>query len=316
MFAGFFRNPIVWFFGLVIGLIAWALYFGLGWLPNRARYWILLPVAKLIYELFPGKKAQIKDNLRLIFPDYTAEEIDKAAWENVKTLLWAWSTILNMNGSHRTDIREHITGEEHLLKRVEEGKKVVVVFAHIGNINELTSAIAALGIQAFVPAQAIPFLLFKLMAGSRSRAGNIEFVAVRGGKTLEQCAQKLNEGKVVVVAMDMPPSKKGKGYFLKVGKAETEVQVGAIKLALEEQAEIIMAQIYWGNGEPLIDLIPFELTRVGGRFEMDFNSRELLDRYSDYLKANAEMWWRLPLIKMQKVSTLEELGYPTGSKKN
>jgi lauroyl/myristoyl acyltransferase len=298
------RNPLVWVLGLFIGSIAWILYFGLGWMPNKLRYWFLKPFVAVAFQLWPGKKKQIKENLRAINPHWTEEELEKGAWENVSTLLWAWTTILNVRGSHRSDIRERMVGEEYLLELVNKGQKVVVVFPHIGNINELTSAVSALGIKAFVPAQAIPYLLFKLMAGSRAAAGNIEFMSIRRGKTLQKCAEKLEEGKVVIIAMDMPPSKKGNGYSLQVGRAETEVQVGAVKLALEENASLFMAQFHWGKNEPLIELTFFELDKYGnGELAVSINTRRLLHCYSSYLKTYATMWWRLPLIKMQAVTS-------------
>lgn len=303
MIPSLLRHPLVWFSGVILGGIAWFLYFGLGWLPNKARYYLLLPWAWLIFHFWIGKRAQIKQNLKLIYPHYNESQIENGAWENVKTLLLAWSSILNLNGSHRKNIRELITGEEKLLEAVEKGQKVVITIPHVGNVNELSSAVSALGLQAFVPAQAIPYPLFKLMNGSRARAGNVEFAAIKAGKMLEICVEKLRAGKVVIVAMDMPPAKKGKGYPLQVGLASTEVQVGAVKLALEEGALLFMAQIHWGKKDPLINLIPFEIDQTVGSYErtLEFNTKKLLSSYFRYLTTYAVMWWRLSLIKMTSI---------------
>lgn len=305
MFRGLLRKPVVWFTGLLLGAIAWLLCFGLGWLPsNKVRYFLLLPLAWLLYQLLPGKKAQIKNNLKLIFPHYSEAQLENGAWENVKTLLLSWSSILNIKGSHRKNVRDLITGEEKLLEAVNSGRKVVITITHVGNVNELSSAVAALGLQAFVPAEAIPYPLFKLMNGSRSRAGNVEFAAIRKGETIKTCAKKLAEGKVVVLAIDMPPGQKGRGYWLQVGRATTEVQLGAVKLALQENAQMFMAQIYWEKKDPLINLIPFKLdiTANKGR-DLESNSRRLLSSYHRYLTSNATMWWRLSMIKMSAVES-------------
>lgn len=301
------RSPIVWALGLVIGLFAWVLYFGFGWLPNKIRYWALLPLAWVIFQFLPGKKKQIKDNLALIRPDWNQKQIASGAWENVKTLVRSWSTILSVEKESLEEARKRVIGEEALIDSYRRARKVIVVFPHVGPVNELVSLVAALEIHAFVPAEAIPPLLFRLMAGSRARHGNIEFEPVRRGKTMDRCRSKLDEGRVVILAMDMPPGKKGRGNILHVGGAETDVQVGAVRLAIEEEADLFMAFPYWNRENPEVLIEKFEF--VGS--DEGLNTRHLLEKYEGFLLPFITNWWRLSLVRMRRsYNSLEELGIP------
>jgi lauroyl/myristoyl acyltransferase len=287
---------------LGIGLVAWVFYFGLGWLPNKVRYWVLLPLAWGVFQLLPGKKKQIKNNLRLIRPDWDQGQVSKGAWENVKTLLRSWSAILSVEKESLELVRKRVVGEESLLESCEQGRKVVVVFPHVGPVNELVSLVAALGIEAYVPAEAIPPMLFRLMAGSRARHGSIEFEPVRKGKTMERCQIKLEEGKVVVLAVDMPPSRKQQGYSLHVGCAETSVQVGGVKLAFEEGADLFLAFPYWREEDPEVLIEKFEFSST----DVSLETHRLLENYEEFLLPYVTNWWRLSLIEMKPSSNPPE----------
>ncbi len=293
--------------GLIIGAVAWILYFGLGWLPPKLRYWALLPLAWIIFQFLPGKKKQIKTNLALIRPEWTKEQIDFGAWENVKTLVRSWSAILSVEKESLEEARKKVIGEEVLLDSYRRARKIVVVFPHVGPINELVALVAALGIHAYVPAEAIPPLLFRLMAGSRNRHGNIEFEPIRKGKMMERCRAELEAGRVVVLAMDMPPGKKSLGNVLHVGQAETDVRVGAVKLAIEEEADLFMAFPYWNRENPEVLIEKFELTNK----DEGFNTRHLLAHFENFLLPYVTSWWRLSLVKMRQASdSPAELGVP------
>lgn len=288
------KNPLALGFGLVFGVVAWFTYFGLGWLPNKVRYFVLLPFVWFLFQLLPSRKQKIKDNLVLIDPRLSGSELDKAAWENVKTLLRSWSSLLSTS----KDKPPKISGGQLIVEPYNQGKGIVVVFPHVGPLNELASAIAALNVQAFVPAEAIPPLLFKLMSGLRARHGNIEFAPVQKGKTLEKCAQKLSEGKIVVLAMDIATSNRSKGYLLSIGKAQTIVSIGAVKLALENDALMFLAYPSWDNlGRPFVSIREFQMVRAGDELERK-NSVNLLAEYEDFLSEKYRHWWRLPLVTM------------------
>ena len=290
------RKPKLWLAGVIAGFLFWLVYVGVGWLPHRLRYWALLPIAKVIFRLWKSRRELIIRNIFLIRRDLVNDEED-AAWINVKTLVYSWSSLLGTERVNLSKMRKRINGGEAVRDAVRAGKKVVVVFPHVGDINSFTAALKALELEAFIPAENLPPVIFKLMSGLRSRHGNIEFAPVQKGQMKQICQQKLSEGKIVGLAMDIT-TKKGKGVDFVIGNGEATFRVGAVEIAQQAGAELFLAFPKWDGKQTYLTLEPFVLAR--GR-SVETNTLSLLCEYRDYLQANVLQWWRVGFMDMREV---------------
>ena len=292
-----FRKPKLWLAGVVAGFLFWLVYVGVGWLPQRLRYWALLPIAKVLFRILKNRRERIERNLFLIKPSLVNNR-KEAAWINVKTLVYSWSSLLGTERVNLPKIRKRIIGGESIVVAVRAGKKVVVVFPHVGDINSLTAALKALDLEAFIPAENLPPVIFKLMSGLRSRHGNIEFAPVQKGETKQVCLQKLSEGKIVVLAMDIT-TKKGKGVDFVIGRGEATFRVGAIEIAQQAGAELFLAFPKWDGKQTYLTVEPFALAY--GR-SVENNTLSVLCEYRNYLQANVLQWWRVGFMEVREIS--------------
>lgn len=292
-----FRKPKLWLAGVIAGFLFWLVIVGVGGLPHRLRYWALLPIAKVIFRLWKSRRELIIRNIFLIRRDLVNDEED-AAWINVKTLVYSWSSLLGTERANLSKVRKRIIGGEDVVATVRAGKKVVVVFPHVGDINSLTAALKALDLEAFIPAENLPPIIFKLMAGLRSRHGNIEFAPVQKGQTKQICLQKLSEGKIVGLAMDIT-TQKGRGVDFIIGKGEATFRVGAVEIAQTAGAELFLAFPKWDGKQTYLMVEPFALD--GGR-SAENNTLRVLNEYRDYLQANVLKWWRVGFMDIREVS--------------
>lgn len=292
-----FRKPKLWLAGVFAGFLFWLVYVGVGWLPHRLRYWALLPIAKVIFRVWKSRRERIIRNLFLIKRDLVNDE-DEAAWINVKTLVYSWSSLLGTERANLSKVRKRIIGGEDVVAAVRAGKKVVVVFPHVGDINSFTAALKALELEAFIPTENLPPVIFKLMSGLRSRHGNIEFVPVQKGQMKQACYQKLSEGKIVGLAMDIT-TQKGKGVDFIIGKGEATFRVGAIEIAQTAGAELFLAFPQWDGKQTSVEVVPFALDRSRS---VENNTLRVLNAYRDYLQANVLQWWRVGFMDMLEVS--------------
>jgi lauroyl/myristoyl acyltransferase len=238
----------------------------------------------------------------LIRPNLTKKQIDQGTQINIRTLVLNWAELLGDKRSDPKEVRKKVSGIEELLAQYRAGGQIIVAFPHIGPIHGLMSAIAAFELKVFVPVEAIPLPLYKLMARQRSKYADIQFAPVRKGQVLEGCLEKLAEGRIVILAMDILTES---GVPCRIGdKAVGCFPVGAVRLALKSGATLFPVFPSWGRDGKARLLVgsPFELVRSGD-LERDTvsNVRGLVRLYEPFLVENCFDWWRLPWSKLEPV---------------
>lgn len=279
--------------GALAGGFIWAGYMAIRWAPFKVRYQFVLPIAKALYQ---SRKEKVLANLVVIRPEWSQKQAKEAGIKLTKTLARSWSFVLGHDRVDQEKVRSHIYNAQALLSRYQNGEKAIVIFSHIGPVNELVPVISALGLEAFAPAEALPPMLFRLVNGLRAQHGGVELMPVKRGETIAICQNKLAEGKIVVLAADIPPGRTGRGVTVRVGAAKTTFAVGAVKLALLEQAPIFLAEPYYNEkGEVVLWLSdPYEL-RSTGNLEVDIesNANYLYRLMAKHIELNLADWWRL-----------------------
>ena len=298
------RKPQVILTSLIAGLLLALVYLGVGRLPQRLRYAVLWIFAKIVFSFWKSRRELIIHNLFLVKPGLINDPKD-AAWINFKTLVHSYSTLLGTEKADLAEVRSRIVGAEALIKACSEGE-IVAVFPHVGDLNALMSVLSALGLQAFIPAEGIHPILFKTLSGLRARHGNIEFSPVRKGKTKEVCIQKLAEGKIVGLAMDIT-TQPGKGVEFTIGNGTADFRVGAVEIAMRQKAAFFLVFPHWDGKKMSLAIEPFNLDY---NLSVDENVRRILKEYSPYLQANVLHWWRLAFMEMRlAIESAQELGF-------
>ena len=285
----------------LIGIIAWIVYLSVRWAPVRVRYWLLLPLAWAIYVF---RRGRVLENLAAARPEWSREELEVAGRRLVRTMCRSWAFLLGRNKVDREEILSRVSGAAKLLSHCAAGGKAVVWFTHTGGVNELVPAIAALEIEVFAPAEAIPPLLYRLMNRRREQYGNIELSPVRGDATIAASLRKLDEGKIVVLAADIPPGRTGRGVTVRIGAAQTQFAAGAVKIALLADAPIFFALPYYDEkGRAKLSIEGPHKLRSTGNLEADIgpNAEQIASRIANHIEAYLPDWWRLLFEKLQPV---------------
>lgn len=294
--------------GIALGAVAWAFYLSLHLLPNTPRYRFLLSAAKLVYIFWGGARTRLRTNLVLVRPDYEPQ-VGRRAAEFREVMARTWSFLLGRGNLDPEELRGRIDGAQPLIDRYKAGEKLVITTPHVGPVNELAPAVAALGVRAFVPTEAVPSLLFGLTARLRERSGGVGFEPIRRGEALRRCAQELDRGRgradeniVVILAVDMD-REDGRGVLCRIGGACSYFPVGAVKLALEQGAAIIPVFPYYDEAwVPRLRIgEAFELHTSGdSNADIELNTRRLIEEvYAPFIEDHCAAWWRHIWAKLQ-----------------
>ena len=134
----------------------WPTWFGMGLLrllcllPHSASLAVGRAIGRLAHRLGGSRRAVVRRNIELCFPELTATERDKLAYEHFKAL---GMTVVEM-GLGRWASDEHlasittINGLEHLQAAVESGHGIILLAAHFTTI-EISGRVLALNSPPF-----------------------------------------------------------------------------------------------------------------------------------------------------------------------
>ena len=192
----------------------WPTWLGLGllritcWLPHRALLAIGRLLGRLAFRLADQRRAIVKRNLRLCFPDMPAEDLEALVRRHFEAL---GISLMEM-GLGRWASDEHlaglttIEGVEHVLDAVNAGRGVILLSAHFTTL-ELSGRVLKLHIPPFDAVyrrNRSEFITEVLRTGrERSAAQTIE------KRDIKAMVRSLRQGRVVWYAPDQSYSRKG-----------------------------------------------------------------------------------------------------------
>lgn len=259
----------------------------------------------LIFLCYKKGRERIQSNISLIRPDLSEKERNRIAWQLARTLARSWGAMLGNEFTSLEEMARRIKtkNSEILLDRYKKGEKIVVTAAHVGPIDEMFGVIALFGVKVYIPAEPIkPKWLFNLMMRLRLRFGDIVYEEVKKGKILPNAARHLLDGRIVVLAIDMT-RQDDSGVICRIGNAQARFPVGAVKLALEEEATIIpiFPSLTKDNKTQIEIGSPFRLIRTGNmKKDIENNTRRLIEVvYAPYFLKNLDSWLRLLWSKLE-----------------
>lgn len=299
-----------WFLRLFRGgfffLFVWTTYLVLKKRSLDTRFRICCILATIIYWFYRNGRKRITRNISLIRPDLNEIQIAKGRWQVVRTIARSWAAML---GNESTTLEEiagklKIEGEiEQLLSSHRTGKKIIATMVHTGPVDEMVGIIPLLGLQIYVPAEPVkPKWFFNLMMRLRLRFEGIVYEPVEKGQTLARAARHLSEGRIVLLAVDLP--RREGGVLCRIGNARAIFPVGSVKLALEQDATIFPVFPSWEENWIVKVKIgaPFVLIKTGN-IEEDIrtNTRRLIGIYKDHIQENWWSWLRLLWSEFEEV---------------
>ena len=134
-------------------LFYWVTFHTLGRLPLSFLYALMSSTAWAAYNLVPGVRRNIHENLRHVMPDAPEGEVGRAAKQVLRNVALYYADIAHLP---RMDLRAFFEKrfdfhglDEYLRPAIAEGKGVIIVSAHYGNPELAVQAFAHLGIHAF-----------------------------------------------------------------------------------------------------------------------------------------------------------------------
>ena len=296
-----------WFFRLLKALgfflLVWIPYLTLRKHSFNTRLKYIFLIAFLIYTCYIKGVKRIKRNIVLIRPDLSEEEIDQGIWRLAKTIARSWTAIIGNEFTSLEEATERIEVEnaETLLAPYRRREKIVAVVGHVGPVDAMVGVIPLFDLKVYFPAENIkPRWLFKLMMRLRLRFGDIIFDPIEKGKrgeTLLTAARHLQDGRIVGMVFDIT-RRDDSGVVCQIGNAKAKFSVGAVKLALEQNATIIPIFPSWiekDNKSLIVIGKPFELVKTGNiKQDIEDNTRRLIEKvYAPHILENWDQWLRL-----------------------
>ncbi len=192
----------------------WPTWFGMGllrvitWLPHAMALSIGRLIGRLAHRLGGSRRAIVRRNIELCFPELTAAERDKLAYEHFKAL---GMTLIEMGlGRWASDTQlaslTTISGLEHLRKALADGKGAILLAAHFTTL-EISGRVLAVNSPPFdaVFRKNRSAFITELQRTGRERAaeGTIE------KRDIKKMVRSLRSGRPVWYAPDQSYNRKG-----------------------------------------------------------------------------------------------------------
>lgn len=297
-------------------LLVWILYRSLRKRPIEFRFKVVKFIAITYYKFRKSVKKRIMQNIALICPYLYDYEIEDASLLVVKTIARSWAAMLGNEYTAQEEIMAKLRVEDikPLLDCYRENRKIIAAVVHTGPVDEMGGVVPLFRLKVYAPAEAIkPEWLFNLMFRLRLEFQGFTFDKVEKGMTLNRARHNLRSGKIVLLLVDALSEDKS-GVDCQVGNARFRVKVGAIKLALEEDAVLFPIFPSWdeesdGFGVKIVVGAPFDLIRTGdARRDIELNTQRLIEEvFAPHIQRNFASWQRLLWSRLEPVEVNAQL---------
>ena len=235
------------------------------------------------------------------------DEIREGSLKAVETIAYSWAAMLGNEFTTLEEVAGKLKAEGigSLLDYYTRGEKIIVVSVHTGPLDAMAGIVPIYKLRVYVPNELVkPEWLFKLMERLRLRFEGIIFDPVAKGKTLLRAARHLDDGRIVILLIDMP-KEAGSGVLCRIGNGQAWFPVGPVNLALKQGAKIFPVFPSWTLDQKFRIVVgqPFELTRTGNLVQdIEDNTRYLVEKiFAPHIRKYWRQWLRLPFIRLEPV---------------
>jgi lauroyl/myristoyl acyltransferase len=277
-------------------MISYIAYRVFGWLaptiPPRLGYGLFARIGDLFYRLDSRSRRVVEANLRHVLGPDTPPAVMA---DKVRTVFqmqaYNYFDLFRLPAMSRDEIeaRTIVHNWEYLQQALDEGKGVIVVSAHFGNVDVLLQIIGLRGIKSTLLVERLqPERLFEYVARIR---GRFTGTLVPIGGSLKPVFQALRRGEVVPLVLDRDVT--GSGVAVEFFGDTGMLPDGYAKLSRHTGAPIVMA---FGLRLPDHHLAvrltpPLAPTRTGDRVaDVQAIMRQVLDVAEYYIAQHPEQW--------------------------
>lgn len=263
-----------------------------GPLPPRAGHQLARRAGALLYALSPRLRGILLHNLSYVLgPEASTEQVEAVARQACINIVKGHYDLFRLSRLSMDEIREmtEVRGLEYVEEALARGKGVVLISAHMGNMDILGQVPLAYGVPFIAPVQHVqPERLFQYTLGLR-RSHGMRLIPADG--PLMQLVRALKRGEIVGLPCDrgIADNTRTVSFF----GAPARLPDGPVRLALRTGASLVAAfglrledDTFQVRIEP-----PFEL-RPTGDLEADIEmgmelTVEVLERY---ISRHPEQW--------------------------
>lgn len=264
----------------------------LGPLPPKAGYWTARRVGSLIYTLSPQFRRTLTHNIRHVLgPDADEEQVQTLVRQACVNIAKGHYDLFRLSRLSTDEIHEmtQIEGREHFERALAQGKGVIVVSAHFGNVDVLGQLPLAYGVPVTGPVEHVqPERLFQYTLKLRQSHG-VRLIPSDG--PLMEVFRALRRGEIVALPSDrdIADNTREVDFF----GSPARLPDGPVRLALRTRAVLLPAfGLRLPDNSFLVRIEPpLELPHTGDR-EADVAAGmemviEVLERY---ISRNPEQW--------------------------
>ncbi|MFQ5593247.1 MAG: lysophospholipid acyltransferase family protein [Anaerolineae bacterium] len=188
-------------------MASYILYRLLGWLaphiPPRLGYGLFARLGDLFYRLDASGRQAVQDNLRHVLgPAVPAGVLDEKVRATFRMQAYNYFDLFRLPAMSAEEVaaRLNVEGWENLETAIARGKGVVLVSAHLGNVDVVMQILGLRGVNATMVAEHLkPEELYRYV--TRIRAGHGTTIIPVDG-SLRVLFRALRAGGVVVLALD------------------------------------------------------------------------------------------------------------------
>jgi KDO2-lipid IV(A) lauroyltransferase len=178
-------------------------------LPRRFGYWLFARFGDIAFFLSPQRRA-VQDNLRHVLgPQVSDAELNRIAREVFRNQLRNYFDLFSLRRLKPSVIQQLVKIDrlDELLSGLDDGRGLIVVSAHFGNLDVAMQAVGLLGHPALLLVERLkPEKMFRYICSLRSRTG-LTLMSVDGG--LRQVFRALKANQMVLLAGDRDATNSG-----------------------------------------------------------------------------------------------------------
>lgn len=276
-------------------------------LPLPVGYWLAWMAANILYVIQPRVRQNVESNIRQVLGEKAdAAKIRATARQVFITQARNYYDLFRLRKLTLEDIHAIVTvqGEEHLDRALRQGKGVILVTGHLGNLDIVAQVAVAYSYRVTIPVERVqPEKLFDLVTRARSHKG-INLVPV-GIEAVKAIRRALDNNELIAIAADRDVLKSGaKVNFF--GKETTLPDAPAV-LALRTGAPVLPARsLRYDRGRYGIEIRPPIVLQSSGNLKDDItaNTQRITDALESFISEHPEQWVVFePVWNMQEEKT-------------
>lgn len=207
--------------------------------PPRLGYTLCHWLGGIIYQFHKPSRTTVQLNLRRILgPQASQVEINRRARTTFSYILYNYFDLFRLPALDRQTVEQLVTvsGWEHVEAALAEGRGLVMISAHLGNIEVILYALLLRGLAITIPVERLePPELFEYICALRMSHG-LKLIPVDG--SLLDLVRTLKKGGVAGLAGDRDIT--GTGQVVNFFGYPAHLPDGHVRLALKTGAPVVV----------------------------------------------------------------------------